>query len=103
MINKVESAARSLTFLPPGRHGAQVNVGHALARDVPGYPRVMPGGDPTAQVVEVYLALLGCAHLVAFWQVIRLVQNCPRQKPSLGGISSASRDETPSRMESRRS
>ena len=74
----------------------------------------MPGGDPAAQVVEVYLALLGCAHLVAFWQVIRLVQNRPRQKPethkvaqifiqpipSLGGISSASRDETPARMES---
>ena len=81
MINKVEAAARCLPFLPPWRHGAQVDPRHALTGDVPGYPRVVPGGHPAAQVVEVDLALLGCAHLVPFWQIVRLVQNCPCQKP----------------------
>ena len=52
----------------------------------------MPGGDPAAQMVEVDLALLGCAHLVAFWQVIRLVQDCPRQKPGLESYSDSNGD-----------
>ena len=82
MINKVEAAAGGLPFLPPRRHGTQVDPGHALPRDVPGYPWVVPGGHPAAQVVEVNLALLGCAHLVAFWQIVWLVQNCPGQKPN---------------------
>ena len=81
MINKVEAATGGLPFLPPRRHGTKVNSGHALSCDVPGYPWVVPGRHPAAQVVEVDLALLGCAHLISIWQIIRLVQHRPRQKP----------------------
>ena len=87
MIDKVEAAAGCLPFLPPRRHGAKVDPGHALPRDVPGYPRIVPGGDPAAKVVEVDLALLGCPHLISFRQIIRLVQNCPRQKPDPSNYS----------------
>ena len=87
MINKVEAAAGRFTFLPPGRHRAEVHPRHALACDVPGYPGGVPGGHPAAQVVELDLALLCCQHPVAFGQIVRLVQNCPRQKPKQSNYS----------------
>ena len=87
MIDKVEAAAGCLPLLPSRRHGAKVDPGHALPRDIPGYPRIVPGGDPAAKVVEVDLALLGCPHLISFRQIIRLVQNCPRQKPDPSNYS----------------
>ena len=81
MIDEVEPTTRGLSLLPTRGHGAQVHPRHPLASDVPGYPGVVPRGHAAAKVMEVDLALLSCSHLVAFRQVVRLVQNCPSHEP----------------------